>query len=152
MNATITAGNKNRLSLTLLLVIGCIACMSLVGVIDAKSVLGGRVPGTKWCGPGNDAANETDFGENEHLDRCCYNHDRCEIRPLKKGTARDGLNNTSDYTKSHCICDKKFHDCLTGLDGTLGALVGRTYFRVTSKCFMEYYPILKCRDKKTYKK
>lgn len=119
---------------------------------DAKSVLLGRVPGTKWCGPGNDALNDTDFGKREDLDQCCYNHDRCEIRPLRPGLSRFGLTNTKRYTKSHCICDKKFYDCLhmLSVDDKLASLVGKVYFRTTSKCFMEYYPILKCQNKKTY--
>lgn len=143
------AGNKNKHLIIILLVLVAFISFS---TINAKSVFGGRVPGTKWCGPGNDAVNDTDFGERERLDRCCYNHDRCEIRALKQGLSRFGFNNTGSYTKSHCICDKKFRDCLRESEDGWASFVGKTYFRVTKKCFMEYYPILKCKNKKTYKK
>lgn len=152
--ATVRRTNENnQLLISILITVTvCLTLTHLITSVDAKTVFSGRVPGTKWCGPGNDAQNDTDFGEREDLDQCCYNHDRCEIRPLRPGLTRFGLNNTKRYTKSHCICDKKFNDCLHKIDDSLAALVGRAYFRLTSKCFMEYYPILKCRNKKMYKK
>lgn len=144
----IVVGSRYRFLIVVLLTTTYVA----VVLTDAKSIFGGRVPGTKWCGPGTDAYNDTDFGEKEALDRCCYHHDRCEIRPLRKGLSRYGLNNTDKYTKSHCICDKKFHDCLHAIPTKWAGVVGRVYFRASRTCFMEYYPIMSCRNKKTYKK
>lgn len=119
---------------------------------NAKSIFSGRVPGTKWCGPSNDAANETDFGERVELDKCCHNHDRCAIRPLKKGLERFGLRNDDGYTKLHCICEKEFVDCLRDVGDTASILVGKAYYRLQKQCFMEYYPIIGCETRKTYRK
>jgi hypothetical protein len=33
--------------------------------------------GTKWCGAGNIADDENDFGEFRDTDKCCRNHDLC---------------------------------------------------------------------------
>jgi len=36
------------------------------------------VPGTKWCGPGNTAANFEDLGRERETDKCCRAHDHCD--------------------------------------------------------------------------
>lgn len=35
-------------------------------------------PGTKWCGPGDIAANYGDLGTEVEADKCCRDHDHCE--------------------------------------------------------------------------
>lgn len=51
------------------------------------------VPGTKWCGPGNTAANYSDLGTQREADTCCRQHDHCE-EILEPRQSLHGLNNT----------------------------------------------------------
>lgn len=50
------------------------------------------VPGTRWCGRGNIAYNDTEYGVYRGLDKCCMAHDLCDdyIRPKSE---RYGLYN-----------------------------------------------------------
>uniref|UniRef100_A0A1V1WBM1 Putative phospholipase n=1 Tax=Superstitionia donensis TaxID=311983 RepID=A0A1V1WBM1_9SCOR len=66
-------------------------------------------PGTKWCGPGNKAANYSDLGSLE-ADKCCRTHDHCDNIP--KGKSKYGLTNDGEYTLLNCNCDKAFDSCL----------------------------------------
>lgn len=143
---------NQKSTIGLLVVYGVALLLFSVVICETKSIFSGRVPGTKWCGPGNDAHNDTDFGERMELDKCCYHHDRCDIRPLKKGAERFGLKNEDGYTKLHCICEKQFVDCLRDVDERTATIVGKAYYRVQKQCFMEYYPIISCERRKNYTK
>uniref|UniRef100_A0A1V1WBH9 Putative phospholipase n=1 Tax=Superstitionia donensis TaxID=311983 RepID=A0A1V1WBH9_9SCOR len=68
------------------------------------------VPGTKWCGPGNKAANESDLGWLA-ADKCCRAHDHCDS--ISQGKSKYGLKNEGEYTLLNCDCEKAFHKCLT---------------------------------------
>lgn len=50
-------------------------------------------PGTKWCGPGNTAANYNELGTQRDTDICCRDHDNCDdIIPPQ--SSQHNLNNT----------------------------------------------------------
>jgi hypothetical protein len=65
---------------------------------DMMSLWRGMVPGTKWCGPGDEASNYSDVGEKFLVDTCCRSHDLCPVRlrPFRMGF---GMVNFSVYTK-----------------------------------------------------
>lgn len=50
------------------------------------------IPGTKWCGGGNEADDYYDLGEHDKLDKCCRAHDLCAMC-LKTGKSGWGLSN-----------------------------------------------------------
>lgn len=58
----------------------------------------GIVPGTKWCGPGDDADGYSDIGLKFGVDTCCRSHDLCPVR-LKPFRVGYGMVNFSVYTK-----------------------------------------------------
>ncbi|KAJ8964745.1 hypothetical protein NQ314_004676 [Rhamnusium bicolor] len=55
-------------------------------------------PGTKWCGAGNIAANNTDFGTHRDTDKCCRNHDLCPDI-IEGYQTKYNLTNPSFYTR-----------------------------------------------------
>lgn len=57
-----------------------------------------RFVGTKWCGPGNVAANENSLGVAAQTDVCCRQHDQCSDIILA-GQSSHGLTNTASYTR-----------------------------------------------------
>ena len=65
---------------------------------DMLSLWRGIVPGTKWCGPGDEADSYADIGSKFIVDTCCRAHDLCPIRlrPFRMGY---GMVNFSVYTK-----------------------------------------------------
>lgn len=67
--------------------------------INRHSQNGSRLifPGTKWCGPGNNADNENDLGHFEETDKCCRAHDHCD--GIESGGSKYGLINDTPYTK-----------------------------------------------------
>lgn len=94
-----------------------------------RSVLGGIVPGTKWCGTGDRALSYADLGVHRTMDRCCRAHDLCPMKVLAR-QRRYGLHNAAVYTKSHCRCDAAFYACLRAADSTAAATVEAIYFRL----------------------
>lgn len=46
--------------------------------LPPANTTGMTAPGTKWCGPGNTAANYNDLGKHRDTDMCCREHDHCE--------------------------------------------------------------------------
>ncbi|CAG9840989.1 unnamed protein product [Diabrotica balteata] len=65
-------------------------------------------PGTKWCGPGNIAINDNDFGTENATDACCREHDHCPdvIEGLE---SKYNLNNPdfhARYTILSYFCDR----------------------------------------------
>ncbi|XP_057333093.1 phospholipase A2-like [Microplitis mediator] len=92
-------------------------------------------PGTKWCGQGNKAMHEDDFGKYRQTDECCRNHDRCP-KKLKAGTYKYGLLNSGSTTILSCKCDEIFYDCLKEAKTITSQAVGILYFDILKrKCF-----------------
>ncbi|XP_031560049.1 phospholipase A2 isozymes PA3A/PA3B/PA5-like [Actinia tenebrosa] len=87
------------------------------------------VPGTKWCGKGNNAMSFDDLGEHMETDLCCRKHDHCPefILPFQR---RFGILNLYPSHLSHCPCEKKFYDCLWNVTSPVAIAVGRMYFNV----------------------
>ncbi|EDS36384.1 secretory Phospholipase A2 [Culex quinquefasciatus] len=82
---------------------------------ELQGGLGFIYPGTKWCGPGDIAANYSDVGRYADEDRCCREHDMCP-NILLPGECRRGLCNRGTFTRSHCDCDARFRRCLQNLN------------------------------------
>lgn len=81
------------------------------------------VPGTFWCGRGNQATSFNELGPQFQLDRCCRQHDMCPIE-IKAFTRP----NPTPYTKSLCECDRKFYECLKSLKSHSADRVGKLFF------------------------
>ena len=93
------------------------------------------VQGTKWCGSGDKAANDSDLGRFNETDACCREHDKC---PLSIGgrETKYGLTNPDRSTRSHCDCDQKFYQCLTKTSSRLSRSLKIIYFTfLRKKCF-----------------
>ncbi|KAL3856660.1 hypothetical protein ACJMK2_011388, partial [Sinanodonta woodiana] len=52
---------------------------------------------TNWCGVGDVAKNATDYGTSVGTDKCCQEHDGCEIFITARDT-KYGLTNYALYT------------------------------------------------------
>ncbi|KAK3909488.1 Phospholipase A2 isozymes PA3A/PA3B/PA5 [Frankliniella fusca] len=96
---------------------------------DPKSLLSGILPGTKWCGTGDIAANYFDLGTEKDIDRCCRTHDLCPVK-VRAFQSRYGLSNMSFYTKSHCICDDMLLTCLKASRRPTANIMGNIYFNL----------------------
>ncbi|ALC40851.1 CG30503 [Drosophila busckii] len=101
------------------------------------------VPGTKWCGPGNTAANYEDLGTEVDIDICCRAHDHCEDKILSNEKL-NGLNNDGVFPIFSCSCESAFRECLVALHSMESAALGRIYFRSTNVCFDYNHPIEAC--------
>ncbi|CAG2164291.1 unnamed protein product [Oppiella nova] len=55
-------------------------------------------PGTKWCGAGNIAEHENDFGSEKDTDHCCRQHDHC-FDSIESGDTKYNLKNKAIHTK-----------------------------------------------------
>lgn len=93
------------------------------------TLLQGIIPGTKWCGTGDIAANYHDLGADRPLDRCCRTHDLCPTK-VRAFSRRYNLTNNSLYSKSHCICDDMLFDCLKSTNTSASHLMGHIYFNL----------------------
>ncbi|CAH2244608.1 jg11722 [Pararge aegeria aegeria] len=102
------------------------------------SLLQGIIPGTKWCGTGDIAADYHDLGADRPLDRCCRTHDLCpsKVRAFSK---RYNLTNNSLYSKSHCTCDDMLFDCLKTTNTSAAHLMGHIYFNIVQVPCLEDY-------------
>ncbi|XP_017469074.1 PREDICTED: phospholipase A2 large subunit-like [Rhagoletis zephyria] len=103
------------------------------------------VPGTKWCGPGNTAANYDDLGTQRETDTCCRAHDHCE-EILEPRQTLYGLNNTDLFPILKCTCEQTFLNCLQAINDMMSNTLGRVYFGTRKKCFANGYPIVRCRQ------
>ncbi|KAF7995372.1 hypothetical protein HCN44_006479 [Aphidius gifuensis] len=66
-------------------------------------------PGTKWCGEGTKAMNDTDFGTFIETDKCC---------------------------RLSCKCDNEFYECLKKIQDVPSKTIGTIFFDVLKKkCF-----------------
>lgn len=54
---------------------------------------GMTAPGTKWCGPGNTSTSYDDLGHERETDKCCRDHDYCDVI-LEPKTTVHNLNNS----------------------------------------------------------
>ncbi|KAJ3656656.1 hypothetical protein Zmor_015713 [Zophobas morio] len=101
-------------------------------------------PGTKWCGDGNISSSYDDLGEFAETDSCCREHDSCPDN-IEADSRKHDLINTGLFTRSHCDCDRKFHQCLKDANSIISESIGYTYFTVLGpQCFREDYPIVDC--------
>lgn len=97
-------------------------------------------PGTKWCGPGNNADNFTDLGQHAKEDRCCREHDHCP-KYLRPHLCERGICNKSPFVRSHCDCDAKFRRCLQNINSETANTIGAIFFNVVQIiCFRERTP------------
>ncbi|XP_034943086.1 phospholipase A2-like [Chelonus insularis] len=100
-------------------------------------------PGTKWCGQGNKAKHEEDFGKYRLTDMCCKQHDRCPEK-IKGGMTKYGLTNNGSTTLLSCDCDEQFFDCLKRTRTMSSKTIGILYFDILKRpCFtsnMDDYP------------
>uniref|UniRef100_A0A8D8AQ64 Phospholipase A2 n=2 Tax=Culex pipiens TaxID=7175 RepID=A0A8D8AQ64_CULPI len=107
---------------------------------ELQGGLGFIYPGTKWCGPGDIAANYSDVGRYADEDRCCREHDMCP-NILLPGECRRGLCNRGTFTRSHCDCDARFRRCLQNLNTETSNTLGAVFFNVVQvTCFSERRP------------
>ncbi|XP_070780223.1 group 3 secretory phospholipase A2-like [Enoplosus armatus] len=101
------------------------------------------LPGTLWCGSGNNAQSYEDLGILAETDSCCREHDHCNFTLPPSGSDH-GVFNNRGYTMSHCDCDNKFRSCLMEAGDRMSDVVGRTYFdRLKTHCF-EFSHQLQC--------
>ncbi|XP_011189809.1 phospholipase A2 [Zeugodacus cucurbitae] len=103
------------------------------------------VPGTKWCGPGNTAADYNDLGIQRETDTCCRQHDHCE-EILESKQSLYGLNNSDLFPIMKCTCEQIFLNCLQSIDNMFANTLGRVYFGTRKKCFANGYPIVRCKQ------
>uniref|UniRef100_A0A1W7RA37 Phospholipase A2 n=1 Tax=Hadrurus spadix TaxID=141984 RepID=A0A1W7RA37_9SCOR len=92
-------------------------------------------PGTKWCGMGDNAANEDELGKEKEADSCCRDHDHCKDS-IPAFSIKHNLTNYSPFTKSHCDCDKQFHTCLAKARTKTATIISNLYFNLLNmECF-----------------
>jgi len=91
------------------------------------SLISGIIPGTLWCGLNDIADNYHSLGPNNKVDRCCRAHDHCPDK-IKSFSRKQGLLNSTPYTKSNCECDRRFYNCLKNSSSSTGDSVGNFYF------------------------
>jgi len=98
-------------------------------------------PGTKWCGPGDDAEDYTDLGSLINTDKCCRAHDNCpeDILPFQ---TKYHYFNYRPWTVTHCTCDENLFNCLKDVgfeipeEATDSNRIGDVFFReVNPPCF-----------------
>lgn len=89
------------------------------------------VPGTLWCGWGNNTKDPSELGTFADVDSCCRDHDQCFYNVVAL-TTRDHYWNYRPMTVSHCDCDDKFFDCLKGVKENkfVADNVGWTFFNL----------------------
>ena len=66
----------------------------------------GIMPGTKWCGLGNEAEAFQSVGVYTSSDTCCREHDHCPSK-IKAFESDFGIFNLRFHTLSHCDCDER---------------------------------------------
>lgn len=100
-------------------------------IVDSEvgywSLIRGIIPGTLWCGVNDIAESYDSLGPNHRVDRCCRAHDHCPDK-IKSFSRKQGLLNSTPYTKSNCECDKNFFNCLKNANSSAGNSVGSFYF------------------------
>lgn len=98
------------------------------------------MPGTKWCGDGNNANHINDLGTFHKTDACCRDHDLCP-EMIHPGQTKYNLTNNGIITRLHCDCDLQLYLCLSDVNSPMSTLVGITYFSaLAAPCFNFDYP------------
>lgn len=121
--------------------------MSTEDLISLFSMKRGLIPGTKWCGLGDQASSYNDLGPKHRIDICCRAHDHCPIR--SKPFRNDyGVLNIGLYTKSHCDCDADFYRCLREVRSRTADMLGNLYFNVMKLQCMREERLKVCREMK----
>ncbi|XP_023219933.1 phospholipase A2-like [Centruroides sculpturatus] len=69
------------------------------------------VPGTKWCGRGDRAKNDSDLGIFKKTDSCCRQHDKCPV-VINPGETKYNLTNDGVSARVSCECDQQLRQCL----------------------------------------
>ncbi|XP_049819242.1 phospholipase A2-like [Aethina tumida] len=106
-------------------------------------------PGTKWCGAGNIADNNSDLGLHRDTDKCCRTHDMCPDI-IGGHQTKYNLTNPSFYTRLNCDCDKEFYKCLKSVNSRVSTQIGHIYFTALgTQCYENQYPVQEC-SKYTY--
>ncbi|KAL3884301.1 hypothetical protein ACJMK2_024476 [Sinanodonta woodiana] len=100
-------------------------------------------PGTKWCGIGNIAKHDFDFGRYTFTDSCCRMHDSCpvSIGPFK---TLMGLTNLGLFTSSDCKCEADFYHCLKSSHEPAAEEIGDIYFNIIRPDCISFAPSLIC--------
>ncbi|KAK3609788.1 hypothetical protein CHS0354_022650 [Potamilus streckersoni] len=111
----------------------------------------GIYPGTKWCGIGNAARNDSDFGPSVQTDMCCKEHDGCDTYITAFGSGYN-LTNYAPYTVSGCDCDDTFLQCMIGVatsetvpadDKNTAKNFGHLFFNIINpNCLKMDYPLV----------
>jgi len=121
--------------------------MSTEDLMSLFSMKRGLIPGTKWCGLGDQASSYNDLGPKHRIDICCRAHDHCPIR--SKPFRNDyGILNIGLYTKSHCDCDADFYRCLRGVRSRTADMLGNLYFNLMKLQCMKEERLKVCREVK----
>uniref|UniRef100_A0A8C4THG2 Phospholipase A2-like central domain-containing protein n=1 Tax=Erpetoichthys calabaricus TaxID=27687 RepID=A0A8C4THG2_ERPCA len=69
-------------------------------------------------------------------DKCCREHDHCR-HTISAFSLKYGVFNRHLFTVSHCQCDRRFRNCLLGVNDTVSNLVGYGFFNVLKvPCFV----------------
>lgn len=124
-----------------------IEILSTEDLISLFSMKRGLIPGTKWCGLGDQASSYNDLGPKHRIDICCRAHDHCPIR-LKPFRNDYGVLNIALYTKSHCDCDADFYRCLREARSRTADMLGNLYFNVMKLQCMHEERLKICREMK----
>lgn len=122
-----------------------IEILSTEDLISLFSIKRGLIPGTKWCGLGDQASSYNDLGPKHRIDICCRAHDHCPIR-LKPFRNDYGVLNIALYTKSHCDCDADFYRCLREAHSRTADMLGNLYFNVMKLQCMHQERMKICRE------
>ncbi|KAF5399221.1 Phospholipase A2 isozyme PA4 [Paragonimus heterotremus] len=94
------------------------------------------MPGTRWCGHGNEATRDRMFGDELETDMCCQKHDTC-FENIPSLTTKWGYYNPSPVTISNCQCDDEFLVCLENAGTETANRVGSLFFNVFNvPCFL----------------
>lgn len=126
---------------------GTLEIMSTEDLMSLFSMKRGLLPGTKWCGLGDQADSYNDLGPKHRIDICCRAHDHCPIR--SKPFRNDyGILNIGLYTKSHCDCDADFYRCLREARSRTADMLGNLYFNVMKLQCMREERMKICREVK----
>ncbi|XP_029915108.1 group 3 secretory phospholipase A2-like [Myripristis murdjan] len=70
-----------------------------------------------------------ELGMFESADRCCREHDQC-MHVIPAFTVNYGVFNSNFFTVSHCDCDRRFRECLFGVNDTISSMVGYSFFNI----------------------